>query len=188
MNLKPALFAAVLLLGPAVHAAFSEGRQSCPTGGACCGVDTAAKAVTAGATTRPSYTAFGDPAKLTDADNIDAGRVLADVPAFEGKTVRMTGTVKSVCAKKGCWLKMTSGDAPLSVFVKFTCPTKGRLIPADAVGRPAIVEGKVKVKQISEADARHIAEEEGLSKAQIEAIRGPQKLVEVEGPSALVAM
>jgi hypothetical protein len=139
-------------------------------------------------TTQPtSYKNYGEPPRMTDADNRSAADVLKDIPAFEGKSVRLTGVVTGVCKKKGCWIKMSSEGSPLNVFVHFTCPVEGRLIPMEARGKPVIVEGKIKVKEISEADARHIAEEEGLSAEQVQAIAGPQKQIELEGPTALIA-
>lgn len=142
-------------------------------------------------TTQPSdssgYTLFGEQPKLTDADNIDAAKVLADVEKYNGQYVRMTGTVTSVCKKKGCWMKMSSEGSKLFVFVEFTCPVEGeRLIPMEALNKPAIVEGKLTVTEISEDEARHIAEDEGNSKVEVEKIVGPQKQITVEGPSALV--
>jgi hypothetical protein len=151
---------------------------------ACCDSMTAASP-----TTQPiKWVAFGEPMKLTDADNISAGKALADLPKYEGKTVRLTGNVTSVCAKKGCWLKMTSEGSTSEVFVHFTCPIEGRLIPVEAVSKPAVVEGKLTVKTVSEEDAKHIAGEAGKTDAEIAAIKGEQKQIEIEGPSALVGM
>lgn len=144
-------------------------------------------------TTQPTdsstYKHFGEPTKLTDADNIDAATVLADVSKYDGQFVRMTGKVTSVCKSMGCWLKMSSEGSPLTVYVSFTCPGEGdRLIPMEAVNKPAIVEGKLTVKEISQGEARHIARDEGLSDEEIEKIVGDQKQISVEGPSALVKM
>ncbi len=135
-----------------------------------------------------AYTAFGDPVKLTDADNIDAAKVLADVSAYEGKFVRLVGEVKSVCTSKGCWLKMTSPGSEHSIFVKFTCPVDGKLIPQEAIGKPVIIEGKLTINTYSEDDARHYAAEEGKSAEEIMKIVGEQKVLELEGPSALIAL
>gem|GEM_PF-1004448 len=142
-------------------------------------------------TTQPAdsstYKHFGEPTKLTDADNIDAAKVLADVAKYDGQFVRMTGTITSVCKNKGCWMKMSSEGSKLFVFVEFTCPVEGnRLIPMEALNKPAIVEGKLTVTEISEEEARHIAEDEGNSKEEVEKIVGPQQQITVEGPSALV--
>lgn len=150
----------------------------------CCDMNTAASPATQPA----KWIAFGEPMKLKEADSIDAGKALADLKSFEGKTVRLTGNVTSVCNSKGCWLKMTSGGSPLEVFVKFTCPIEGRLIPEEAAGKPVVVEGKLTVKTISEEDAKHYAAEAGQTREQLDAIKGEQQQISIQGPSALVAM
>lgn len=158
--------------------------------GACSDCACASKSADAKQAETPKvvYTAFGEPTKLTDADNIDAAKVLADVPAYEGKFVRLVGEVKSVCTSKGCWLKMTSPGSEHAIFVKFTCPVDGKLIPQEAIGKPVIVEGKLTVNTYSEDDARHYAAEEGKSAEEILKIVGEQKVLELEGPSALIAL
>lgn len=135
------------------------------------------------------YKHFGEPTKLTDADNIDAARVLADIARYDGQFVRLTGTITSICRQKGCWMKMSSQGSKLFVFVEFTCPVEGdRLIPIEALDKPAIVEGKITVSQITQEEARHIAQEEGQSAEEIEKIIGDQKQISLAGPSALVKM
>lgn len=161
----------------------SDDSASC---GAC---TTGCEMTAASPATQPTkWVAYGEEMKLSDKDNIDAGKALADIKTYEGKTVRLTGTVNKVCTSKGCWLTMSSGGSPLEVFVKFTCPIDGHLIPQEAVGKPVVVEGKLTTKVISEEDARHIAAEAGKTKEEIEAIKGEQKQIEVQGPSAKVAM
>jgi len=177
LRLNLALFTCALLAAPLIGSA-----EDCKTD--CCGV-----AKTTSPTTQPSnYIAFGDPTKLTDADNIDAAKVVATPELYNGKFVRMTGVVTDVCPQKGCWLQLNSTGASLPMFVKFTCPIDGFLIPLDSVGRPAIVEGVVTIKDITQDEARHIAEEKSLPKEEIEKIVGPQKQLSVAGPSALVSM
>lgn len=150
----------------------------------CC--STVPQALAAPATQPTNWVAYGEPMKLTDEANVDAAKVLADVKAYDGKTVRLTGEVVTVCKKKGCWLKLSSNGSPLNIFVEFTCPIEGRLIPVEAVGKPVIVEGKLTVATIDEDEARHIAEDDGQTKEQIEAIKGDQQQIRIEGPSALV--
>lgn len=154
--------------------------------GECCASAGATAALTEGKTIK--WVAFGEPMKIAEEKSISAEAIMKDVKAYEGKTVRMKGVVSSVCSKKGCWLKMTSEGASMPVFVHFTCPVEGRLIPMEATGMPVFVEGKVIVKTIDEESARHIAEEEGKSKEEIEAIKGYQTQIEIEGPSALIGM
>jgi len=126
---------------------------------------------------------FGAPVN-PEGSAIPAAKLLGDVSQYEGKPVRVAGTVSKVCAKKGCWLEMTDGGKPL--FVKFTCPVDGRLIPLDAVGKPAIVEGELAIKEISEDDARHIAEEGGKTPDEVARIVGPQKQITMKSPGAIV--
>ncbi|MCS7034814.1 MAG: DUF4920 domain-containing protein [Phycisphaerae bacterium] len=129
------------------------------------------------------YASFGtaiDPS----APATPAGKLLADLKSFEGKPVRVSGVISKVCQRKGCWLQISEGGREL--FVKFTCPIEGKLIPSEAVGKEAIVEGQLAIKEISEEDARHIAEEAGKSEAEVNAIVGPQRQVTLNSPGAIV--
>ncbi len=60
---------------------------------------------------------------------------------YDGKFARICGQVESVCAAKGCWMKLSYPGATDTLFIKFSCPVKGRLIPMEAAGHLAIVEG-----------------------------------------------
>jgi hypothetical protein len=174
------ILVASLLAVPAMVRSDDTACGTCTTG---CSMTAASPA------TQPTkWVAYGEAMKLTEKDAIDAGKALADLKTYEGKNVRLTGTVNKVCSSKGCWLTMSSGGSPLEVFVKFTCPIDGHLIPQEAVGKPVVVEGKLTSKVISEDDARHIAAEAGKTKDEIEAIKGEQTQIEVQGPSALVGM
>ena len=136
-------------------------------------------------TTAPvEYASFGEAPKGGDVPVVAVEKLLAKVGEYDGKYLRVTGKVADVCAKKGCWLKLGDGEA---LFVKFTCPVGERLIPAEAVGKVAEVEGTVKVTQISEAKARHYKEDAGASPEEIAKIVGPQKQIVVASPSARVA-
>ncbi len=133
------------------------------------------------------YKAFGEQMRLTDADAVPVEDVLADPSVYQGRYVRLVGNVKKVCTRKGCWLEMADGSTRQPLFVKFTCPIDGRLIPMEAVGRPVTVEGTVMVKEISEEDARHLKEESGATPAEVAKIKGPQRQVTLESPGARVA-
>ena len=132
------------------------------------------------------YKAFGEQMRLTDADAVPVEDVLADPSVYQGRYVRLVGNVKKVCTRKGCWLEMADGSTRQPLFVKFTCPIDGRLIPMEAVGRPVTVEGTVMVKEISEADARHLKEESGATPDEVAKIKGPQKQITLASPAARV--
>lgn len=131
-------------------------------------------------------TDFGEPMKLTDKDTLCLGRVLSDPSQYDGQYIRVGGKVDSVCAKKGCWMRLAACKGE-TVFVKFTCPIKGRLIPMEAAGKRAVVEGTLEVKEISEEEARHYAEDDGASPEEIAKIVGPQKTVRISSPAARIA-
>ena len=90
-----------------------------------------------------------------------------------------------VCSAKGCWLAL-GGPQDEGLFVKFTCPIEGRLIPMEAVGKPAVVEGTVTVVEMTEAEARHYAKDGGATETEIAKIVGPQKRITVASPSAKI--
>ena len=109
------------------------------------------------------YTDFGKPMKLEDSDAVCIKTVLANPKAHDGKFFRVAGRVESVCAKRGCWLRLGDGESKETLFIKFTCPVKGRLIPMDAVGKFAFIEGTLDIVEISEEEVRHYKEDAGAS-------------------------
>ena len=129
---------------------------------------------------------FGEELRLAPAQTVPVRTVLAKPDDYDGEVIRLGGTVRQVCARRGCWLALGDDGSDDTVFVKFTCPIEGRLIPAAAVGRKAVVEGTFEVREIAEDIARHVAEEAGKSEAEVAAIRGPQKQLHMKSPAALV--
>ncbi|MGE0479561.1 MAG: DUF4920 domain-containing protein [Phycisphaerae bacterium] len=146
----------------------------------------AALGVLVGAGCAAKHADFGEPLKLPDTASVSVGKVLANPGAYEGRPLRVSGQVKEVCGEMGCWLTLADRDTNESIFVKFVCPIEGRLIPLDAVGKQAVVEGSLKVTEIDEGEARHIAEEAGKSAEQIAKIVGPQKQYRIQSPAARV--
>lgn len=132
------------------------------------------------------YTDFGEPLSLKAKDTVSLGDVLKDMDHYDGKTVCVSGTVAAVCEAKGCWLEMTAKHQPQRVFVKFTCPVEGRLIPMEAIGHPVVVEGTIKTHEVSQAEARHMAEDGGATAQDIARIVGPQKRLQIFSPAARI--
>lgn len=125
---------------------------------------------------------YGEPQRMTDVEPMPVATLVADADRYDGQPVRVSGKVTAVCEKMGCWIRI--GEPRHEVFVKFTCPVEGRLIPMDAVGRTAIVEGTAKVEEVSEAEARHYAEDGGATPEEIAKIVGPQKQIRIDSPAA----
>lgn len=129
---------------------------------------------------------FGEPMSTAELPTVAVGELLNNPQQFAGQTLRVTGTITKVCQHAGCWMELGAPAGTTPLFVKFVCPIEGRLIPKDAVGKDAIVEGTLTIKKIDEATARHYAEESGASEEQVQAIRGPQVQVSMQSPAALV--
>lgn len=129
---------------------------------------------------------FGKPMKLTDRDTLCTGKVLSDTEQYAGKFIRIQGKVASVCANRGCWIRLGCKSTDETLFVKFTCPMKGRLVPMEAVGHRAVVEGTLELQEISEEEARHYKEDAGASPEEIAKIVGPQKITRMKSPAALI--
>jgi hypothetical protein len=85
--------------------------------------------------------------------------------------VQFESNIKSVCKKKGCWMKMElAGDD--NSFVKFK--DYGFFVPLNADNSVAIVKGKAFVEVESVEELRHYAKDGGKSAAEIAKITKPE--------------
>ena len=91
---------------------------------------------------------------------------------FEGK---VTGKVKEVCQTMGCWMRLEKADGS-TLMVK----TKDHafFMPKDIVGKTVVMEGTAKMKEVSEEQRKHFAEDAGKSKDEIKKIKGSEKEVQ----------
>ncbi len=130
---------------------------------------------------------FGEQARLTQADTLPLAEVMKSPDKYNGKYIRVSGEVVEICAKKGCWVNMQEPGSDKLLFVKFTCPIDGeRLIPMEAVGKTAIVEGTLVIGNFTEEEARHYAKDAGKSDADIAKIIGPQPKITLSSPAAVI--
>ncbi len=82
------------------------------------------------------------------------------------------GKVESVCQKKGCWMNIVSDEGE-SIFVKFK--DYGFFMPLDLAGQEVVMNGKAFKEVTSVEELQHYAEDEGLSKEEIEKITEPKE-------------
>lgn len=135
------------------------------------------------------YLVIGEPLKLSTQPPVPVAAILANPAKYDGKELRITGQIAEICEKKGCWITLADPATKKDLFVKFTCSEQGgRIVPLEAAGRTAIIEGVVSIAEISEDEARHYAEDKGASKAEIAKIVGPQKQIRVSSPNVQIAM
>jgi len=114
---------------------------------------------------------FGEKIEADGAESFSS--VMAKLDDVEEYQTKVTGTVQSVCKKKGCWVKLNEADSGLEdMFVKFK--DYGFFLPLDCEGAKVVMEGKA-FKEITTIDElRHYAEDNGDSEEQIAMITQPK--------------
>lgn len=88
---------------------------------------------------------------------------------------QITAKVVEVCQAEGCWIKVQRKDGS-AMLVR--AKDHAFLMPSNIVGRKVLIDGSATMKETTEAQRRHYAEDAGKSKEQIEAIRGSEIAVE----------
>lgn len=99
--------------------------------------------------------------------------VLQDTAVFTGKTVVVKGNMTEICREAGCWTVISDGTGTIRAMTlhKFVMPKD-----LDLSGKVAVVEGTFGIKEITEEQAKHFAEESGKDPA---SIKGPQKMFRI---------
>jgi Domain of unknown function (DUF4920) len=85
------------------------------------------------------------------------------------------GNIVETCQSAGCWMTVAlpSGE-PMTVFMKdhgFAVPT------SNCSGKKAFVKGEAFYKELSVAQLKHLAEDAGKPKAEIDAITEPKRIL-----------
>ncbi|MEW5855339.1 MAG: DUF4920 domain-containing protein [Myxococcota bacterium] len=114
---------------------------------------------------------YGKP--FTTAAAVPVADVMAASDKFEGKSVKMTGTVSKVCQKKGCWFELAPTAGGRGVRIKSADYTI--FVPMDSAGRTATVEGTFSSKTMNEAEAKHMAEDGAKAGEKPAEVKGPVK-------------
>lgn len=122
-------------------------------------------------TQQSEYASYG--AKISPDEALAASDVAEKYASLkEGDTalVKFEAPISSVCAAKGCWMRLDAGEE--EVFVKFK--DYGFFVPLDAEG-DAIVKGKAYLEEVTVDELQHMAEDAGKSKEEIAAITEPKR-------------
>lgn len=91
---------------------------------------------------------------------------------FEGQ---VKGKVVEVCQAEGCWIRIQRADGT-SMMVR--AKDHAFLMPANIVGHTVVIEGSAVIKEITQEQRRHYAEDGGKSKEEIAKITGSEKDVQ----------
>lgn len=98
------------------------------------------------------------------------------------KVITVVGKVKEVCSVKGCWMIVEQGGRRARVTFK----DYGFFMPRNLVGKRIVASGVLSVETVSQADARHYAEDAGKPKSEIEKIVGDQQEINFEATGVRV--
>lgn len=93
---------------------------------------------------------------------------------FEGK---ISGEIKEVCTKKGCWLTM---DLPNGETMRVTFKDYGFFVPTTSQGYPVILDGVAVLTETDVETLRHYAEDGGMSKEDVAKITEPKREITFE--------
>ncbi len=99
---------------------------------------------------------------LTQAASLSVVAALEEAKVLDGKSVKVTGTVDQVCAKKGCWFVLRPHDpthAAAAKTIRITSKGYRFFMPRSSVGQEAVVEGDLKVTTLSESEAQHLEDD-----------------------------
>ncbi|HMR84860.1 MAG TPA: DUF4920 domain-containing protein [Niabella sp.] len=122
-----------------------------------------------------------------DTVNADGTTPLAELTSQLSKkdtiAAKITGKVLASCPKKGCWMDIELADKS-KMFVKFK--DYAFFVPTDIIGKTIVLEGIAFNKVTSVAELQHYAKDAKKSKAEIDAIKEPQKQVRFLADGVLV--
>jgi hypothetical protein len=95
---------------------------------------------------------FGAAFAVVDAQPLSTVLASGTLPT---EAIKVSGTVDSVCQKKGCWMVIKDGDMQARVVVK----DHAFAIPMDGEGKAATVEGTLVLEDRSEANVAHLKQD-----------------------------
>lgn len=118
------------------------------------------------------YALFGDKFKVNRVYNkAEMLKKYKKLKKGDTLVVQFESNIKTVCKKKGCWMKMElAGDD--DSFVRFK--DYGFFVPLNADNSKAIVSGKAFVDVVSVDELKHYAKDGGKSAAEIAKITQPE--------------
>lgn len=117
----------------------------------------------------PALAYFGE--QITDEGSVDVASIPAQLAGVDSLRLKVVGTIEKVCQVKGCWMTMrVSDDQNMHVSFK----DYGFFVPKDVDGKEAVIEGYVYIETMDVATLKHLAEDEGKTQEEIDAISEPE--------------
>lgn len=86
--------------------------------------------------------------------------ILAEPDRYRDQVVRTEGEIAQVCQRMGCWMELR--ESPEGPAVRVPMAGHRFFLPRDVAGRRAMLEGRVAMRALSQAEREHL-ESEGAS-------------------------
>jgi hypothetical protein len=99
---------------------------------------------------------------------------------FSGK---ISGEIKEVCTKKGCWMTM---DLPNGESMRITFKDYGFFVPTDSQGFPIVLEGVATLTETDVATLQHFAEDQGKSAEEVNSITEAKREITFEATGVII--
>ena len=112
---------------------------------------------------------YGVAISLTEAMTVDIA--IKQYNQIKDEVILLKGKVDKICQKKGCWMTLKSNG----VAVRVTFKDYGFFVPGTIIGKHVLAQGQLVESTMSVAQARHFAEDAGLSDEEIDKITDPTK-------------
>lgn len=103
---------------------------------------------------------------LTVSGPLSVAECMKSADQWDGKRVKVAGTVESVCAAKGCWFVIQ--DDKTRESIRITSKGYRFFVPRSAKGQQAVIEGDLRVTTLTEAHAKHLAEDSGEDPSKVQ--------------------
>lgn len=112
---------------------------------------------------------YGD--TISSEGAISSDKLISTMGDRDSIQVKVSGTINSSCTKKGCWMKMDLGE---NREMRVSFKDYSFFVPKNLNGEKAIIDGYAHVDTLDVPFLRHLAEDAGKSKEEIEAIDTPE--------------
>lgn len=125
-----------------------------------------------------AYEVFGAEVDTWDTA-IELSELINAPEDYTDKVITIETEIAEVCEKKGCFFVANAG----SESARITFKDYGFFIPTDSKGKTVKLIGNFEVKELTEEEAKHYAEDAGQDP---DKITGPQKEYSIVATSVLV--
>ena len=97
---------------------------------------------------------------LSKTPSITLDEVASNPKAYADKVVMVKAKISGVCKVKGCWMTIAGKNEKTTARVTFK--NYAFFVPKNSIGMIAKVEGKIQIKEMSDAERKHLADDENV--------------------------